>query len=191
MDFNKDFIPLALRTESDIAPLTVNPVVFDFVMDAAIAIGNMADMLKKLAAYNKPINLADWNNYASNLNGIIPFLTEMNADAFKAPEGTAPMNLNTRLFHGIFGLFTESTELMEALQVARLTGNWDIPNLKEEIGDQQWYQAILVDELKGDMVAIQETVIAKLRARYPEKYSDANAINRDLTTERQILENGA
>lgn len=188
MNFNEQFIPLALRTESTIAPLTINRAAFSAVVDACVIVGNLADFIKKKAAYNKPIKVDEWNTLVARLETILPFLANVTEESFAGIPGDAPSDLNTRLFHGIFGLFTESTELMEALQKAELTGEWDIPNLKEELGDQAWYQAILVDELMGDMDKIQEVVIAKLCKRYPEKYSDQAAIERDLVAERKILE---
>jgi hypothetical protein len=77
---------------------------------------------------------------------------------------------------------------MEAMQTALDVGQWDVVNIKEELGDQEWYKAILVDAIGANMEAIQDRVIEKLRARYPEKYTDEAAINRDLVTERAILE---
>lgn len=185
MDFNKDFIPLALRTESVIAPITLNRTTFTTVLDACIIVGNLADMIKKKAAYNKPIPLNTWNESVALLTDILPYISEMTDESFVGDE---VIEMNTRLFHAIYGQFTESTELMEALQVAIETGNWDFPNLKEEIGDTAWYQAILLDAIGGNMDDIQRIVIAKLRARYPDKYSDDNAIIRDLAAERVILE---
>lgn len=188
MTFATDFIPLALRTESAIAPLSLDPHVFTEVIKASIAAGNLADFIKKKAAYNKPIDLAKWQEYVAQMAASAKYLSHVTSqECFADPLGHT-INLDTRIFHGVIGLFTESTELMEAMQTAIDTGSWDVVNLKEEIGDQQWYQAILVDAIGGDLEAIQERVIAKLRARYPEKYTDAAAINRDLVTERAILE---
>ena len=45
-----------------------------------------------------------------------------------------------------------------------------------------------VELLGWDLHSICETNIKKLQARYPEKFSTKNAINRDLKTEREILE---
>jgi NTP pyrophosphatase (non-canonical NTP hydrolase) len=185
MDFNKDFIPLAIRTESVIAPITMNRPTFTAVLDACIIVGNLADVIKKKAAYNKPINLANWNALVQQLTDILPFISDMTDDSF---VGNEVIDVNTRLFHGIFGQFTESTELMEALQVAIETKAWDYPNLKEEIGDTAWYQAILLDEMGGNMDDIQRIVIQKLQTRYPDKYSDQAAITRNLVAERVVLE---
>jgi hypothetical protein len=61
-------------------------------------------------------------------------------------------------------------------------------NLLEEFGDLAWYQAIGIDEAGGSLDKVLDRVIAKLRARYPEKFTSENAINRDLVKERAILE---
>ena len=185
MNFD-EFTPLALRTESVIPPIKINPVVFNSVVDACVIVGNLADFIKKNAAYNKPIDIAKWNELVSRLGEILPFIEDLTTESFTSNE---TIDLNTRLFHGIFGMFTESTELMEALQVASVTKEWDYVNLAEEIGgDASWYQVVVMDEIKISMSSALDACIAKLKARFPLKYSDESAINRDLTTERQILE---
>lgn len=189
MTFATDFIPYALRTESNIAPLSINREVFLAVLNASIAVGNLTDFIKKKAAYNKPISIESWQDNVGALVTTLPDLLKvMNQGQFDLTPGDQPSTINTRLFHGVIGLFTESTELMEAMRSAYVTGTWDEVNLKEELGDQEWYQAILVDELKANMESIQQRVIEKLKARYPEKYSDDAAINRDVAVERKILE---
>lgn len=189
MTFATDFIPLALRTESQIPQLTLDDAIFSNVITASIAVGNLADFIKKKAAYNKAIDISQWHQYLAQIRNAVTVLqTVADQSSFQAPPDVLPSELDTRIFHGVIGLFTESTELMEAMQKAKATGMWDIVNLKEEIGDQQWYQAILIDAIGGDLEAIQQRVIAKLQARYPDKYTDEAAINRDLVTERAILE---
>jgi len=42
----------------------------------------------------------------------------------------------------------------------------------------------------GDVETVQLTNIKKLKARYPDKFTDRDAENRDLTKEREILEDG-
>ena len=188
MTFATDFIPLALRTESDVAPLTVNRALFRTVLNIAIQASELADQIKKHAAYNRPIDIAKFRRAAESTIESARTLEFVVEGSFKMDADDQPSTIDTRIFHGIFGLFTESGELMEALLKAYDTGSFDVVNLKEEIGDQEWYQAILVDALGANMEAIQARVIEKLRARYPQKYTDESAINRDLTTERAILE---
>lgn len=187
MDFNTDYIPQALRTESAIAPLTINKDILDGVVAITIAAGNLADMIKKNVAYGKVINQETWSD---NLNDVVKHATDVArvGDVADATP-TAPQSINTRIFHGVFGIFTEATELMEAFQkVSAGGGEFDYVNLQEEIGDISWYEAILLDEMKASFNGINERVLAKLRARYPAKFTSENAINRDLTTERAILE---
>lgn len=100
-----------------------------------------------------------------------------------------------RLLHGSMGIATEAGELLEALQKVlnrpdqnNNSSNVDMVNLAEEIGDVMWYTAILCDTLEIDLGAVMEKNIAKLKARYPNKFTEEHAINRDLETERKILE---
>ena len=51
-----------------------------------------------------------------------------------------------------------------------------------------WYCAIALDELDGDFDEVMKTNIAKLSARYPDKFTEHNAEVRDLDKERKILE---
>jgi hypothetical protein len=44
--------------------------------------------------------------------------------------------------------------------------------------------------LEGDPKKVMETIIAKLKARYGEKFTDEAADKRDLGTERAVLEDG-
>jgi hypothetical protein len=49
---------------------------------------------------------------------------------------------------------------------------------------------LAIDEIKTTFGVVFETNITKLRARYPNKFTEADALNRDLTKERKILEDG-
>lgn len=51
------------------------------------------------------------------------------------------------------------------------------------------YIETLCYKLQFDLGKILQTNIDKLRARYPEKFTENNAVNRNLDKERQILEN--
>jgi ribosomal protein S17E len=46
----------------------------------------------------------------------------------------------------------------------------------------------LLDELNSTFEEEQDRVIRKLKARYPDKFTNENANNRDLITERKVLE---
>ena len=65
---------------------------------------------------------------------------------------------------------------------------FDEVNLKEELGDLFWYNAILFREYKLDLDDVLQINIDKLNKRYGAKFSEEAAINRDLKAEREILE---
>ena len=94
-----------------------------------------------------------------------------------------------RLLHAGIGLATESGEFLDALKKHVFYGKaLDRTNLKEEVGDLLWYCAIALDELGSSFEEVQATNIAKLKARYPNKFTMGDAENRDLKAERKILE---
>lgn len=96
---------------------------------------------------------------------------------------------NQRLLHAGIGLATESGEFLDALKKHIFYGkNLDTVNLGEEMGDIFWYCAIVADELGLDFSQVMETNIAKLKARYGDKFTEQAAQHRDLKTEREILE---
>lgn len=96
-----------------------------------------------------------------------------------------------RLLHAAMGLCTEAGEFMDMLKKHILYGRpLDTVNLKEELGDSQWYAALAVDALEAKFVDILEKNILKLRARYPNKFNEEDASRRNLREERRILEVG-
>lgn len=93
------------------------------------------------------------------------------------------------LLHACAGLTTETGELMDVFKRHEFYGKGiDLTNLKEEAGDLLWYLALLCRFGGFSLEECAEANIAKLRARYPDKFSTERAILRDLTKERQALE---
>lgn len=94
-----------------------------------------------------------------------------------------------RLLHAAIGLATEAGEIQDQLKKVLFYGKpLDKVNLAEELGDLFWYAAIMADALGVSFDEIQEKNIAKLKARYGEKFSEAAALTRNLSVERKILE---
>lgn len=94
-----------------------------------------------------------------------------------------------RVLHAAIGIGTEAGELQDAVKKAIFYGKpLDITNVEEELGDLLWYFAVLCDALGLDPAVIMGRNIAKLRARFPDKFSDEQALNRNLPIERLILE---
>lgn len=91
--------------------------------------------------------------------------------------------------HMILGMQTEIGEFADPYKKHWAYGKeLDKTNVKEELGDLMWYIACMCEFNGWDLEQICQTNIEKLQARYPEKYTNENAINRDLNVEREILE---
>jgi len=91
--------------------------------------------------------------------------------------------------HMVLGMQTEVAEIADVykknIAYKKLI---DYVNIKEELGDAMWYIANLCNMHGWDLRDILDTNIAKLEARYPEKFTEEQALNRNLTVERNILE---
>lgn len=191
----QNYVNDALRTESKIESVKTNAVILLNVLDMVISVGTLMDLLKKNIFYKKPITPSD-----------IAYLVERIADraesfpswalgdddktdVSKHPQWEWGIDVDARVFHAIVGSITESAELAEALRRAIFDETpLDRVNVLEEFGDINWYQAIATDALGGSFEETLKRNIAKLKARFPEKYSDERANNRNLQVERLILE---
>lgn len=178
----KQFQKDAIKTESHIDAVQVDLDYLAAVLQIFVASGNLLDQLKKNIFYDKPI---DNDARASWVKNIIEAMDTKELFKEDPTANKDIMDVNSRLFHAIVGVATESTELIENLS----SGNkLDIINMLEEMTDINWYQAIAVDEVQADWDQMLDTVIAKLKARYPDKFTSEDAINRNLSNERQILD---
>ena len=87
------------------------------------------------------------------------------------------------------GLCTESGELLDQLKKHIFYGEeLDLTNIEEEGGDFAWYLAEIINALDVKFIDMLQKNIDKLRVRYPEKFTEEKALNRDLEKEREILE---
>jgi NTP pyrophosphatase (non-canonical NTP hydrolase) len=99
-------------------------------------------------------------------------------------------NKEIDLLHAAIGLQTESAEFSDMLKKHIFYGKpIDKVNLREELGDQLWYIAMALRALDTTFEAVMERNIEKLKARYPDKFTEELAENRNLDKEREILEN--
>ena len=183
MDLKK-YIEDALRTESKIDEVKVNGRMLINALVLFISAGNILDQVKKRTFYKKDYDIdlvnVSFMNARDALDGIAGTEFGLEEDVY---------DIDPRVFHAIIGLATESTELCEALYDTLLSDrDFDIVNLLEENGDINWYQAIMIDALGGDWAEILTTNIEKLRERYPDKFTEENAINRDIDAERKVLD---
>lgn len=180
----KQYVNDAIRTESTIPVINTDSIDLLRIMEVYVAAGNMLDAIKKNIFYNKEINPEQWD---SNLNTVAS-INVFESKHFNLKDSNR-LNLDPRLFHAIIGIATESTELVEAIITAIQTGNdIDHVNVREEMFDLMWYILIGHDALNQDMEKTLEMGFEKLRRRYPEKFTQECANNRNIEEERQILE---
>lgn len=162
-----NYIDLALKTKSD---QFHNHMVDHFhlfdMLKHFVAVGEELDKMKKGLFYGK--------RYENQNNAANPVLLGV---------------IHPDLLHGLLGKITETAELAQCLLTALEGGDLDLINLAEEIGDSQWYDAIMADCLNTTFEALQQMNIAKLAKRFPEKFTSELAINRNVEEERKILEN--
>lgn len=208
---SKTYISNAVKTESVPAQVVMHQVALHAVLELLVLSANVADMVKRKVFYGKDIDAKAFTNELNGVQGMAQYLTflsdgadglppdDLNAPVVNAQEYGLPehakninlSNINPRLLHAAIGSFTESGELIEAVKKQYETGTIDLVNFGEEIGDLEWYQAIGFDATGVTEESCREKNIAKLKARYPDKFDADRAINRDLATERAILETGS
>ena len=93
------------------------------------------------------------------------------------------------ILHCIVGMQTELGELADAYKKHIFYGKeLDITNVSEEIFDMLWYTVNLARIERIDLIKGMQNNIAKLKVRFPEKFTEKNAIERNLEAEREQLE---
>lgn len=140
------------------------------------------DRYKKLLFYGEDPHKSRFrDNPSSGRDGysIVDFMSTDNESEIQARY----------ILHALLGVMTEAGEMAEALHNT-IVGNspFDAVNLKEESGDVKWYLAMLARALGNAWEDDERGNIAKLKARFPDKFSEEGANNRDLEMERSILE---
>lgn len=101
----------------------------------------------------------------------------------------------TRLLHALLGIFGEGHEMIDCLDLEMLTSpdpaavtpKFDPVNIQEEFGDNGWYSALGLDAVDISMLQCYRANIAKLYKRYPEKFSETAAAERNLAVETSAM----
>jgi hypothetical protein len=99
-------------------------------------------------------------------------------------------NLKTiRLLHVGMGLVTEAAEIMDQLKKHIIYGKpLDDARLISDLGDGSWYERIGCAVLDVQLAEMIERNIRELRTRYPAKFSEEKALNRDEGAEMEAAE---
>jgi len=184
-----EYQKLALRTESIIDEVKADKNELNHILNAFIIVGDMLDAYKKKCYYHNSKKYDEqFQEYARKL---LFFAESLNRHHQEPNEEVLP--IDPRVFHGILGILTESSELAMQLEGGINGKAIDAVNIQEELGDgaggsNSWYSAILHDALGLDPQETMQKNIDKLAKRFGDKFSDYKANNRDLEAERKILE---
>ncbi len=109
---------------------------------------------------------------------------------------TTYANIRQRTLHAMMGIADEAGELIKMmLRSIYYNQRVDVTEYKDELGDIWWYLCLAVDDLaKAENKTVDEVFQeildinkAKLKVRYPDKYSDKQARCRDLRTEKHAV----
>lgn len=125
------------------------------------------------------LTLVQFQNLASRtlpISGEQKFFSPKSAN----PDTFPAYDRNVDLIHACFGITGEAGELLDPVKKAMFYGKpLDIQNIREEAGDLLWYIAgPLCRALGCTLEDLARENVAKLRARYPEKYTDEAAVAR-------------
>lgn len=173
---------LAVRTLAPVTPElrkrinqeTVNEIVSIFV--SAANMGRAADIQKRMVFYgkkqDKPLEMRSFPEIKVKL---------MESRLTNSDD-------TIQLLHAVTGLITEIGEMSEGI-LDIIEDKPDPVNFQEECGDLDWYLQVLCHILKTSLDQIQAVNVAKLQKRYPQKFTEEAAVNRDLQGERRVLEN--
>jgi NTP pyrophosphatase (non-canonical NTP hydrolase) len=165
-----------MRTKSSLF-LNYDKVLTDLHAAAGTAmfLGDIADNIKRAMFYGK--------------NYVDPDTVEFDPAVAEALEKGEVYNLadHVDLVHGILGLFTEACELMELLQGLMATSRIDRDKVINELGDTGWYRALIATAVNTTLAEVDAKNIAKLTARYPEKFTAEAAENRDESKESHAM----
>ncbi len=140
-----------------------------------VSLGARADVVKKHLFYKKP---------SSDIEALVNI---------RAKDWTELQNLSpqiVRILHCILGLQSELEELTQPILDHLMEGKpLDLVNLMEEMGDHSWYLSIGLDAVGFSFSeALHRNRVKLLEKRFKKGYSDKDALNRDLDSEREALE---
>ena len=185
-----NYVENVLRTEScDMEPIKERlaeegvAAALSTAMDKVTTAAEVIDVLKKYIFYGKK----HWMIEQLTNHAEFDDISSEHDDA--GHEKRFLDTRNIRMMHAAVGMATEAGELMEMLYEHLIYGaEFDEVNAAEEIGDSMWYQGVAIDVLGTTVQQVMQTNIDKLRKRYPDKFSEDAAINRDTDAERKLLE---
>jgi NTP pyrophosphatase (non-canonical NTP hydrolase) len=180
---NSEYIEKSARTVSKLKKedCVVENILLSKLKDGAIS-GVVADATKREIFY-KDVNAVV--KFGSNYERVKKLFETLD-DTILNKE--VPQQ-NIDIYHGILGLLSETSEIIEAYVNGNLSERGlDYVNIGEECGDLLWYIALILRSCDMTFDDVMSKNIAKLQIRFPDKFTTDSAINRNLDEERKVLE---
>lgn len=183
-----EYIPLAMRTCKELPP---EEHVMHMALGIAGEMGEIIDALKKHHIYGKALDQANIIEEVGDVAYYVAGLLSMTPELLETLEdGQLTVDLEK--------LAAAQQHTLHSVLSLNLSFATTIEEILDPIGEG------FVDHVEGCMYTLHalallldvnledafDTNIKKLAKRYGDKYSDFNAINRDLDAERKILEEG-
>lgn len=161
----------ALRTKSEqFHAELVDP---NFAMDAVMRFElfvKYLDAIKKSLFHGKPLP----DDFALRVGAL------RDLQVYTGPVDSDPL-------HAILGMMTEIGEISEVVRKIMGTRQVDKVKLTDEIGDLMWYLALLITHYGLDFNHILDRNVAKLQARFPQKFTTEEALNRNDSVEQAAV----
>lgn len=185
----EEFLQDAKRTESiPVVQKMSNTGVAGFLYLAQVAC-KMVGMAKASIYYNRPFDVDKMAKLTDEFSMMNYNLQEMYSNNLLFVEKEENPAFDIRLLHSVMGMVDEAGELAEKLRDTFVEGTpLDKAKFAVEMGDSDWFKAIGHDALGIDEVTVRKAVIAKLKQRFPEKFTEENANNRDTDKEDTVAE---
>lgn len=184
----KEFQQNALRTESIVPVVETNYDLLIATFKMFIEMSKILDGIKRSIYYSNDDRLDEIlsnesiRSLKNQFNDLVDFMQNANSKQ-------TVTNVDSRVLHATLGMCTEPGELSEAILDSMINGSpLDKVNIGEEMHDSSWYHAVMHDVLDLDWNEGFAKLIAKLKERFPEKFTTESAVNRDLDKERKALE---
>ena len=87
--------------------------------------------------------------------------------------------MEQHIIHAHMGISSEAGEIGDCIKKHFIYGqHLDTVNLIEECGDILWYVSLMVSACGSTMEQVMEINIEKLKKRYPEKFTEQDALER-------------
>jgi NTP pyrophosphatase (non-canonical NTP hydrolase) len=166
----------------------INGELFNVAIDRAIEALQVIDEVKKTLFYGRPLPVN--SSIVTRVDNLL-FSDETCRILPTLPEVGENFDVAVDRIHSILGVASEAGELLEALRNALDGQFFDKTNAAEEAGDVFWYLNLLAGATGSNFDQIQRANIAKLRVRFPNKFTEFDANNRNLDNERKVLEKSA